>query len=312
MTFDVVTMGEALVAIRSHGRLARGDALSASLAGAETNVAIGLARLGHRAAWRGVLGADAPGDLVLRTLRAEDVDVSGVRRDDTAPTAVMLVDMPAALPPSVTYHRRGSAGSRVSASDAQDAPAARVWHLSGITPALSDTAADAVRAAVDAARGAGSLVSFDVNFRAKLWSAADASDTLRPLANRADIVIASEDELGLVADGDDESSRAAALLDAGVGEVIIKRGPRGAVHLDASGRTEHPAHRVTEVNSIGAGDAFTAGYLSGLLDGEPVRRRLQRGALCGALAVAGVGDWEQAPSRADLEMLLRAAPDADR
>jgi 2-dehydro-3-deoxygluconokinase len=312
MTLDVVTLGEALVAIRSHGRLAHGDGLSASLAGAETNVAIGLARLGHRAAWRGVLGEDAPGDLIARTLRAEGVDITGIRRDGAAPTGVMLVDMPAALPPTVTYHRRGSAGATLSPQDVKAASAARLWHASGITPALSASAAGAVSAAIDEARATGAIVSFDVNFRAKLWSSNAAASTLRPLARRADIIIASEDELAIVADGDTELARAESLLAAGVGEVIVKRGRHGAVHIDASGMTQCAAHPTTEVNSIGAGDAFTAGYLSGLLDAEPVAERLHRGALCGALAVSGVGDWEQAPTRADLVTLMRGSGDANR
>jgi 2-dehydro-3-deoxygluconokinase len=312
MTLDAVTLGEALVAIRSHGRLAQGDALSASLAGAETNVAIGLARLGHRAAWRGVLGEDAPGDLIARTLRAEGVDITGVRRDGGAPTGVMLVDMPAALPPSVTYHRRGSAGASLSPQDVAAAPAARLWHLSGITPALSASAADAVSAAIDQARATGAIISFDVNFRAKLWPSDVASSTLRPLARRADVVIASEDELALVADGHTELDQAKSLLAAGVREVVVKRGRHGAVHIDSSGATPCAAHPVTEVNSIGAGDAFTAGYLSGLLDGEPVAERLRRGALSGALAVSGVGDWEQAPNRSDLVALTRASGEANR
>lgn len=309
---DVVAFGEALVAIRAHGRLSLGDPLSASPAGAEMNVAIGLARLGHAAAWIGAVGEDPAGDLVLRTLRAEGVDVSRARRDPGAPTGLMLVDMPAALPPLVTYHRRGSAGSRLTPTDLEDVPPVRLWHLTGVTPALSPSAHAAAQAAVDAARRAGALISFDVNYRAKLWDRDTASAALAPLARQADIVIASEDELDLVADGDDEAARLADLLDGESREVVIKRGSRGAEHYDGEAVTSCPAHAVTEVNSIGAGDAFTAGYLSALLDGLPVAERLRRGTLCGALAVTDVGDWEQAPTRADLATLLAAGGDAIR
>ncbi|MER7797944.1 sugar kinase [Microbacterium sp. NPDC096154] len=309
---DVVTFGEALIAIRTHGRLGLGDPLSASPAGAEMNVAIGLARLGHDVRWIGALGKDPAGDLVQRTLRAEAVDVSRVRLDADAPTGLMLVDMPPALPPVVTYHRRGSAGSRIAPADVSDAGGtARVWHLTGVTPALSSSALAATQAGIDEARRAGALVSFDVNYRAKLWDRGVASAALAPLARQADVIIASEDELDLVADGRDEAARLADLLDGGSREVIVKRGRSGADHYDGEAVTSCPAYPVDEVNSIGAGDAFTAGYLSGLLDGLETAERLRRGALCGALAVAGVGDWEQAPTRAELDR-LGATSDAVR
>lgn len=309
---EVVTLGEALVAFRAEGRLDLGGRLTASPAGAEMNVAIGLARLGHRSTWIGVLGTDPAGDLIARTLRAEGVDIGGTRRDDEAVTGVMLVDLPHLLPPVVTYHRRDSAGSRLSSAEVESAPSARIWHASGITPALSPAARAAVDTALLAARAAGALVSFDVNYRAKLWDRGAARAVLEPIARRADLVVASEDELELVSEGGDELAQVASLLDAGVREVVVKRGSRGAEHFDATGRTSCPALDVVEVNSIGAGDAFTAGYLSGLLDGLPVYDRLWRGAACGAFAVSGRGDWEQAPSRADLARVRSGVADAAR
>ncbi|MEV7694035.1 sugar kinase [Microbacterium sp. NPDC089189] len=308
----VVTFGEALVAVRTHGRLSLGAPMSATPAGAEMNVAIGLARLGHDARWVGALGVDPAGDLVARTLRAEGVDTVGVRRDATAPTGLMLVDMPVGLPPIVTYHRRDSAGSQLSEQDVADLGAAQILHVSGVTPALSATARRATSTAIDAARTAGTRVSFDVNFRAKLWPREEAAAVLAPLAARADIVIASEDELALVTATGDEAKSIAALLEAGVREVVVKRGSRGADHTDANGVISCSAHPANEVNSIGAGDAFTAGYLSGLLDGLPVRERMRRGAFCGALAVSGHGDWEQAPFRADLASLEARSSEAAR
>lgn len=306
---DVVTFGEALVAYRSHGRLGFADRITASPAGAEMNVAIGLARLGHEAAWHGVLGEDPQGDLVVRSLRAEGVEVRGVRRDPQAPTGVMLVDLPAALSPVVTYHRRDSAGSRVSPADLELAgiPSARLVHVTGITPAISDSGHRTVEAALDEARAHRVTVSFDVNYRAKLWNREAARATLIDLARHADLVIASDDELDLVSDAATEQARIDALLEAGAREVIIKRGKAGAESHTLDGVVTCPAYEVREVNSIGAGDAFTAGYLSGLLDELPVADRLRRAAACGAFAVAGDGDWEQAPTKADLDRFRNAA-----
>lgn len=306
---DVVTFGEALIAYRSHGRLGFADRITASPAGAEMNVAIGLARLGHDAAWHGVLGDDPQGDLVVRSLRAEGVDVRGVRRDPEAPTGVMLVDLPPALAPAVTYHRRDSAGSRVGPADVMAAGVAhaRLLHVTGITPAISDSGRRAVAAAIDEARAHQVTVSFDVNYRAKLWSRDAARAVLTDLARHADLVIASDDELDLVGDAVAEQGRIDALLAAGAGEVLVKRGRAGAESHTHDGVIAVPAYEVAEVNSIGAGDAFTAGYLSGLLDELPITDRLRRAAACGAFAVVGDGDWEQAPSKADLDRFMNAA-----
>lgn len=309
---EVVTLGEALVAYRSHGRLGFADRISASAAGAEMNVAVGLARLGHDAAWIGVLGEDPPGDLIARTLRAEGVDISAVRRDAGAPTAVMLVDQPPALSAVVTYHRRDSAGSRVGVADVERAglSGARILHLSGITPALSDSAHDAFVAALASARENGVIVSIDVNYRAKLWSRDTARAVLTGLARQADLVIASEDELDLVSAAGSERGRIDDLLGATPREVIVKRGRHGAEVFAPGRAVASPAFPVTEVNSIGAGDAFTAGYLSGLLDDLTTEARLRRAAACGAFAVAGDGDWEQAPTKSDLDRFLGAADTA--
>ncbi len=312
MTTDVFTFGEALVAIRSHGRLSQGDPMSASLAGAETNVAIGLTRLGHQATWAGVLGNDPAGDLILRTLRAEGVCTSSVRQVSTSPTAVMLVDMPASLPPTVTYYRENSAGSKLCRSDTNPTASHRLLHFTGITPAISQTAREATYAAVSSAKDNGTRISFDVNYRSKLWDQQSATAALTPLARLADIIIASENELNLIATDANEPAQIKILLRNGAREVIVKRGRNGADHFDRSGKTTCPAHPINEVNSIGAGDAFTAGYLSGVLDGLPVVDRLQRGAFCGALAVSGVGDWEQAPTRSELQLISNEKDDAIR
>ncbi|GAA2226792.1 sugar kinase [Herbiconiux moechotypicola] len=312
----VLTLGETLGSFRSHGRITAGTEFGLAVAGAESNVAIALARLGHPVAWGGRVGDDPVGRLVLTTLRGEGVDVTGAIVDQTAPTATMVVEDRHPLPPSVTYYRAGSAGSRLDADLAARAVAGaqpRVLHLSGITPALSAQAAAAVSVAIDAARQVrGAAVCFDVNYRARLWNRADAARALTPVAVSADIVVASADELPLVAEGSSTEERAAALREAGVSTVVVKHGKRGAESFGPDGHVECPAHPVTEVDSIGAGDAFVGGYLSALLDGLDEAARLRRGAALGALAVTGRGDWERLPSRAELAVFLAGAEEAER
>jgi 2-dehydro-3-deoxygluconokinase len=302
---DVVTFGETMAALRAQGPLRLGGSLGLSVAGAESTVAIGLARLGHRVRWAGRVGADELGALVLRTLRAEGVDTDHAITDDTGrPTGLLLTEPRLGTLTRVSYYRAGSAGSAVSPADVLPALAsgARVLHLTGITPALSASAAEAVLAAATTARAAGITVCCDVNHRSRLWSADRARTVLRPMLAHVDLLIASEDELPLVQAQPDtpESEGVQELLAAGVREVVIKRGARGATSFTAEGATDSPARRVDAVDLVGAGDAFVAGYLSGLLGGADAPARLHRAVTTAAFAVATRGDWEGLPTQDEL------------
>lgn len=305
---DVVTFGETMAAFRAHGALRLGGTLGLTVAGAESNVAIGLARLGHRVRWAGRVGADELGALVLRTLRAEGVDTSYAVTDDTGrPTGLLLTEPRLGTLTRVSYYRAGSAGSAVSPADvllALDA-GSRILHLTGITPALGPSAAEAVLAAAQTARETGITVCLDVNYRSRLWTSDRARTALRPLLAHTDLLIASEDELSLVLERPeaDESKAVHAVLTAGVREVVVKRGARGATAFTADGATDCPARRIDAVDLVGAGDAFVAGYLSGILDGADLQATLHRAVTTAAFAVATRGDWEGLPTRDELGLL---------
>ncbi|MBG6212857.1 MAG: sugar kinase [Cryobacterium sp.] len=309
---DVVTLGETMVSLRTGTPLRLGGTLRMTMAGAESNVAIGLARLGHTVRWGGRVGHDEVGQYVLRTLRAEAVLVDTVTVDADRATGLMLAERRINALSRVNYYRSDSAGSALGPADAVAclAAAPRLLHVTGITPALSSSAAEAVTEAVRLARAAGALVCVDVNYRATLWSTDRARTSLSALARSADIVIASDDELALIATSagspEAEGWAAAELAACGVKALIIKRGADGASAFTDGQVVHAPAVPVTVRDTIGAGDAFTAGYLSGVLDGLPVAAALARGTVTGAFAVAAVGDWEGAPTRAELALL--AAP----
>jgi len=303
---DVVTLGETMVSLRTGTPLRLGGTLSMTMAGAESNVAIGLTRLGHAVRWGGRVGADEVGAYILRTLRAESVAVDTVVVDPERSTGLMLAERRLADVSRVSYYRAGSAGSALSAADAAAclAEVPRILHVTGITPALSASAAQAITEAVRLARSAGALVSVDVNYRAKLWTPEQARPVLCELVRRAHIVIASEDELGLVvSDPQDESAAAGELAAYGVNQLIIKRGARGATVWHEGAAHHAAAIPVPVLDTIGAGDAFTAGYLSGVLDGLSPAAALHRGTIAGAFAVAAVGDWEGLPTRDELSLL---------
>ena len=309
----VLTIGEGLAVLRTrdHDSLATVSELAVGTGGAEGNVAIGLSRLGAPVTWLGRVGDDGFGRRVVRELRAEGVDVIA-RVDAGAPTGLLVKSAPAPGRTDVTYYRAGSAGSRLTRTDLDGIDLARfaLVHVTGITPALSSSASETVDALVALAREAGVPVSFDVNHRSRLWPDAIAAiECYRRLAALADIVFAGEDEAAMLLGGADEPAKLAQNISAlGPGEVVIKLGAEGALAHSTSeaGAEVHrsDAARVRVVDTVGAGDAFVAGYLAERIAGEPVEVRLKTAVRTGAAACLHPGDWEGAATRAQLANLF--------
>jgi 2-dehydro-3-deoxygluconokinase len=307
---DALTLGESLGLVMGEpaSPLRAGSPVRFSFAGAESNVAIGLARLGHRVAFVSRVGDDLIGRMITESLRGEGVDVSGVVVDPRAPTALMVRQHRTADAVSVLYYRDGAAGSMLEPGDVPDLAGTRLLHVTGITPALSASARETVTSAVRAARAAGLVVSLDVNHRSLLWSTAQAGAALAPLLDAVDIVFGGDDELLALArqhDSDDVERAAESLLRQRPSVVVRKRGSAGATAYGEFDTIECPAVTVTAVDPVGAGDAFVAGFLSGLLDDVDPGGCLDRAVECGAFAVSVHGDWEGAARRAELGLLSR-------
>ena len=322
---EVVTLGECLASFVASdtGPLAEARGFTRHIAGAEANVAVGLARLGHRVAFLGRVGADGFGMAIVRALRGEGVDVGHLTTDDSGRTGVMFRETRALGAMDVVYHRAASAGSRVTAHDVDRAvedgvfEGARWLHLTGITPALSDTARDATMRALEAGRDAGVTISFDINLRRRLWSEEQAAPVIRDVASRVDVVLGSLDELELVAgvgsDRPPEELVAAVAAAGGRQTVIAKLGRDGAIALDGKTSILAPGVAVDRiVDPVGAGDAFCAGFIAGRLDGVDLETALRMGTACGALAVAAIGDQSGLPDRDELARLLAGGPDTLR
>lgn len=307
---DVVTLGETMVLLTAPriGPLRHARTLDVAIGGAESNLAIGITRLGRRARWIGRVGDDEFGRLVLTVLAGEGLDTRGAVVDPDAPTGLMVKARRTAAATDVRYYRAGSAGSRLCPDDvdAEAVRTARLLHVTGITPALSATARAATRAAVAEANAAGVPVSLDLNYRQALWSPRDAGPELRELAACADILFATEAEAALVLkapDGTPADELARGLAALGPAQVLLKQGARGAAALVDGVRHAVPPRRVEAVDPVGAGDAFAAGYLAELLDGAAVGERLATAAAAGAFAVTVPGDWEGLPRRDELRLL---------
>jgi 2-dehydro-3-deoxygluconokinase len=303
---DVITMGETMVlgVPPRPGRLRHATSLELKIGGAESNLAIALSRLGLSAGWAGCLGDDEPGQLVLDRIRAEGVDTSQVRRRNERPTGLYLREQ-IGTDVRVYYYRQGSAASTMQrdALDPGYLGGAKFVHLTGITPALSKDCRAFILWAAREARASGARVSFDVNYRSKLWGTAEAREFVEEILPDVYLLLAGDEEARALWGRDDEGL-ARELAGGGPEEVVIKKGGTGSMAFLEGGILEHPAFEVAEVDPVGAGDAFAAGYLAGHLWELPAEERLRAANAMGALSVATLGDYEGLPDEDELRAFL--------
>ena len=310
MSAGLVTLGETmgLVVQSQPGSLRNGEAMAFGMGGSESNVAIGVRRLGLPATWIGRVGDDPPGHLILRELRAERVRAITVT--DPAPTGLMMRWRPSGHHARVTYYRRESAGAHLRAGDIPEdvIRQAAVLHVTGITLALGPEPAEAVARAVAVARAAGVTVTFDLNYRSALWSEEEAEPALTEAVGQADVVFAGETEAEIVTHTADPLRAACALEEIGPRQILIKRGAHGCLARIDGATLEQAAPAVAVVDTVGAGDAFVAGYLAELMNGADPRERLRTATAAGAFAVTVSGDWEGMPDRGALAALESTEP----
>jgi 2-dehydro-3-deoxygluconokinase len=311
---DVVTFGESMgmFVAEEPGDLCEVERFSRRLAGAETNVAIGLARLGLDVGWVSRVGADSLGRYILQMVAREQVDVRRVAIDSGRSTGFLLKSRAEdGRDPAVEYYRRGSAASHLAPADLDPDyfRGARHLHVTGITPALSETAMALMHEAMGFMRAAGRTVSFDPNLRPALWpSEAEMIHQINALAARADWVLPGLGEGRRLTGLSGPEAIAGFYLEQGASVVVVKLGPDGAYFRDATGDGHVPAVAVAEVvDTVGAGDGFAAGVISGLLEGLTVARAAARGTLIGALAIQASGDMDGLPTRAQLNAAADAA-----
>lgn len=301
MALEVVTLGESMILMIAEqaGPLREATTFRRHVAGAESNVAIGLARLNHKSGWISRVGDDEFGRAVIFRVRGEGVETSNVKFDVGAPTGLLVRERREVGPIDQVYYRRGSAASRLSPDDLDPAyiRQARFLHLTGITPALSESCRQTVLAAADIARSAGVTVVLDPNYRSKLWSRADASRVLRDLATRCDILLPGEEEAELLTGETDPELAAGRLTSLGPRLVVVKLGPHGALALTDGQVTRVPGVQLERiVDPVGAGDAFAAGFLAAQLRGLALADSLALANRCGAIAMTIAGDTESLPT----------------
>jgi 2-dehydro-3-deoxygluconokinase len=301
---DVAVYGEAMLLLMADrpGPIEHAHSYIKQTAGAETNVAIGLARLGLRVGWASRLGSDSMARYLLASLENEGVDCSKVVCDPAQRTGFMfksrVVD---GSDPQIEYHRSGSAASRMGVADIDEEwlSSARHLHATGVFAALSPSTLAAAHKSNDVMRSACGTVSFDPNLRPALWaSAQQMRDEVNRLAGRADWVMPGLEEGRLLTGRATPEAIADYYRDAGAKLVVLKLGPDGA-YFDGLGTTGYvPAAPVSKVvDTVGAGDGFAVGLISALLEEKSQVQAVERGAWIGARAVEHRGDTEGLPTR---------------
>lgn len=311
-SLGVVSIGDCPVAMtpRRDGSLTFVDDYRRMLAGAELNVCIGCARLQIPAGMISRVSDDPFGWYVVRSLRAEGVDVSHIATDDPRRPAALLFKerLPGAAGNfRVYYHRRDAAACKVEFTDdmASYVSRARAFLYTGIFPALSAVNHRTLLRLLEAAKAAGVMRVFDPNIRMKLLrTPARARRLLRPLAAQADLVLLGEAEAEMLYGAADADALFARLAQDGVTHAALKRGDAGAQAVRDGRQFEVPAHPAPAVvDTCGAGDAFNAGYLSALLHGFATKPALRLAAYCAAQVVASESDNEALPSWNDARAL---------
>jgi 2-dehydro-3-deoxygluconokinase len=277
---EVLAVGETMVMVapEAPGPIRIGSDYRLRPGGAEANVALHLARLGHSAAWSGAVGDDPFGRLILQYLDAAGVNVGKAVVDSNAPTGVYFKET-IDEKTKVFYYRANSAASRMAPALVRSlvelSPPPHVLHLTGVTPALSESCRALVRSLVEERPINAKCVSFDVNYRRGLWPVAEAAPELLRLAESSDVVFVGLDEAEELW-GVTTPEQVRDLISA-PRVLIVKNDSSFAVSF----QREITAHAVPEtvavVETVGAGDAFAAGWLGGFLRGYSPRERLELG-----------------------------------
>lgn len=305
---DVITIGEAMAMFVASetGDLAAAEQFVKRVAGAELNVATGLARLGLNVGWVSRVGNDSFGRYVLQQLAKEQIDSRGVIADDRYATGFQLKSRAEnGTDPTVEYFRKGSAASHLSVADFNEAYfcSARHLHLSGVAAALSDSSLALLNHAACVMKRKGKTISFDPNLRPVLWkSEAEMVKQLNNLAFQADWVLPGLSEGAILTGHKTPEAIADFYLDHGVKTVVLKTGADGAWFKTADGKKGAvSAVKVDNVvDTVGAGDGFAVGVISALLEGKTLQQAVSRGNKIGSLAIQVIGDSEGLPTRAAL------------
>lgn len=310
MSKGIMLIGEpmALFMANSEGELENVSEYSVSVAGAELNVAIGLTRLGHSATYMTKLGEDPFGKRIVVSLTENGIGSEFVTYSQTNPTGFMLKGKTSEGDPKIFYFRKNSAASTISEEDIESVDFSKYGylHLTGILPALTESTKKATFRLIEKARKNGVYISFDPNLRPQLWKDRETMvKVINELASKADIVFPGEGEGEILCGSRDPQKIGEFYLSLGAKAVVTKVGSKGAVITTADGSEFVEGFKVEKVvDTVGAGDGFAAGTLSGIMEDKSLYESVRRGNAVGAIQVTHRSDNEGLPTREELAAFM--------
>jgi 2-dehydro-3-deoxygluconokinase len=311
-SLDVITFGEAMTMFMAEkpGPLHEIKHYTKELAGAETNVAIGLARLGLRTGWVSKVGNDPFGTFIMKRLQEESVNTDCVLVDSEYATGFQIKSKVEVGDPEVCYFRKNSAASHLHSSDFNQNYflAAKHMHMTGIPLAVSASMREFALHALISMKAAGRTVSFDPNLRPTLWASKEEMIfTINEAAKQANYVLPGIEEGKILTGYENPEDIASYYLDAGVELVVIKLGEQGAFFKTAREQGMVEGIKVTHiVDTVGAGDGFAVGLLSGLLQNDSLTQSVMRANAIGSLAVQSPGDNDGYPTEQELQRYMES------
>lgn len=306
---DVFTLGETMVVFQPEQMqsIEYVQQFPKRIGGAETNVAIGLSRLGHKVGWFSKLGEDSFGQYVYKSVRGEGVDTSSCIFTDQAATGVLFKEQLSPEDMNVYYYRKGSAASLMEPADLDEEyiAQAKILHITGITPALSDSCYRTVMEAIRIAKEYEVTIVFDPNLRLKLWAAEKAKHILNEIALHADVILPGLDE-GQFMTGKEKIEDVAESLMVGQDKIIIiKVGSKGAYLHTRKEQVMVEGFQVPQIiDPVGAGDGFAAGIISGILNQDSLKQTVKRANAIGAMVMKVKGDFEGLPNSKAVENFI--------
>ena len=310
MNRELITLGEAMIVFiaENEGDFTDIENFSKGIAGAELNVSMGLSRLGHKVSYITKLGKDVFGNYIEDVINKEGILSDSISIDSNYSTGFYFKTKVKDGDPEVHYFRKNSAASQITSKDIEDTDfsGAKILHITGITAALSQNTLDAVYKAIDKARENDMLITFDPNIRVQLWKSKEYMiEVLNDIASKCDIILPGIKEGNILTGKETKEEIADFYLNKGAKAVVIKNGASGAYLKTHEEEKLVPGFKVKEVvDTVGAGDGFATGVLSGLLSGESYENALVRGNAIGALMVTSKGDNSSLPTQEELDAFI--------
>lgn len=296
----------ALLIADTTGPLEEVEHFTRALSGAEVNVSIGLSRLNHQVEYLTRLGDDPFGHYIENQLKKNNIGTSMVTYDSVYRTGIQLKNrVTDGSDPYAPYYRKGSAASHISVKeiDALDLTDVELVHVTGIPPALSESAREATFRLMERAKEEGIFLTFDPNLRPALWENEETMiRVINELAQNTDVVLPGIGECAILAGTEDVEAAADFYQNLGAKTVVIKDGSNGAYVRDGKASYRVPGYKVTNVvDTVGAGDGFAVGVLSGILEGLEMKESVLRGNTIGAIQVMNISDNEGLPTHEELK-----------